>query len=53
MAGDKCRPGQGVPDCYEPPGLEGEVAMLATTVALAWREGRYVVVVDGPEFNLL
>lgn len=36
-----CRPGSEVPDCYEPP----EVGLLGTRLALAWREGRYVVVV--------
>lgn len=51
LAGNQCRPGHGVPECYEPPGLEGEAAGLATRVALAWREGRYVLVVDGPEFS--
>ena len=52
IASDECRPGRETPDCYEPPALEGDAAFLATTVALAWAEGRFVIVVDGPEFNL-
>lgn len=44
-AGPRCRPGPDTPDCYEPPGLEwGEGMGVAVRVALAWREGRYVVV---------
>ncbi|MDB4278255.1 hypothetical protein N9917_01495 [Deltaproteobacteria bacterium] len=52
MAGPNCRPGSETPDCYEPPFLESDAAFLATTVALAWAEGRFVIVVDGPEFSL-
>jgi hypothetical protein len=52
ISSDECRPGRDLPDCYEAPGLEGDAAILALTVALAWREGRFVIVVDGPEFNL-
>lgn len=48
-----CRPGKKMPDCYEPPGLaETEQQVLAATVALFWREGRYVLTVRGSEFSL-
>lgn len=48
-----CRPGPKLPDCYEPPRLaDPEAQRLATTVALAWRDGSYVVVVVGGEFSL-
>lgn len=47
-----CQPGPDLPDCYEPPGLEGPLRSAVTQVALAWREGRFVVVVNGPEFAL-
>lgn len=45
-----CLPCGRVPDCYEPPDLPMEVAMVARDVTLCWREGRYVVVVVGEEF---
>ena len=52
-AGEKCRPGPGMPDCYEPPGLDDpEARTAATLVAEAWAEGRYVVVIVGDEFSL-
>jgi len=41
-----CRPGKKLPDCFEAP---GEYSELASMVALTWAEGRYVVVVEGPE----
>lgn len=48
-----CRPGKKLPDCYEPPNVEDvNTLMLVTALALAWRDGWYVVVVDGPEFNV-
>jgi hypothetical protein len=42
-----CRPHKKVPECYEP------AIEVAARVALAWKEGRYVVVVQGPEFVLI
>lgn len=52
-AGVNCRPGHPkLPDCYEAPGLDGRGPLLASRVALAWREGFYVLVVEGAEFNL-
>lgn len=47
-----CRPGPKLPDCYEP-AVAAELQNLVHKVALAWRDGRYVLVVDGPEFALL
>ena len=57
---DLCRPGGkdknvlGPPDCYEPPIVRGTTAVidLFTTVALAWKEGRYTVVMTSDGFNL-
>jgi hypothetical protein len=43
----QCRPGVAVPDCYEAPGD----LPIATDVVLAWKEGRYVVVVGKGEFS--
>jgi hypothetical protein len=43
-----CRPGPDLPNCYEAPDLEWGAGLAeAVRVALAWREGRYVVVVEG------
>jgi hypothetical protein len=52
-ASPKCRPGKGLPDCYQPPGVDPEVQELVAKVALAWRDGCYVLVVAGDEFALL
>ena len=43
-----CRPGKNLPVCYEAPGSQSR---LASFVAQAWMEGRYVIVVDGAEFS--
>lgn len=45
-AAPHCRPGPKVPECYEAP------IPVASRVALAWREGRYVIVVNGKGFVL-
>jgi len=52
LAADKkvCHPCLEVPECYMAPGLSDDDAMLASLVILAWKEGRYVVIVDGDEF---
>jgi len=44
-----CRPSPELPDCYEAP---GDHSGLASAVALAWAEGRCVVVVEGAEFSI-
>jgi hypothetical protein len=50
MASEKCVPGTGeVPFCYEAP---GEHSRLASRVALAMDQGRYVIVLKSPEFTL-
>lgn len=41
-----CKPCAKLPLCYEPPLLEGDAKFAATMVAQAWKEGRYVIVVD-------
>ncbi len=47
-----CKAGSGkLPDCYEAPLLSVGQSLCATVVALAWNEGRYVVIVDGLEFS--
>ena len=51
-ASDKCEPGPNLPFCYSPPNLPEEARLPAAAVALAWQEGRYVVVVEGQEFSL-
>jgi len=49
----RCYVGSGdLPGCYVAPLLGPEAAMLALVVAMAWNEGRYVVVVEGGEFVL-
>jgi len=47
-----CQPGPKLPACYSPPGLPGEAVRSAATVAAAWSEGRYVIIVEGPEFSV-
>jgi len=48
-----CHPCLKMPDCYEPPGLgDFETRRAAVVVALCWKEGRYVVIVEGDEFSL-
>ena len=50
---EKCLPGSGeVPACFEVPIKDFEVRKLASMVARAFDEGRYVVVVEGEEFSL-
>lgn len=46
-----CQPGQKLPDCYEPPNLPEDATSIARLVALAWRDGIYVVLVEGKEFS--
>lgn len=46
-----CHPCRKLPDCYIPPGLPETLSYTANLVAQAWKEGRYVIVVDGQEFS--
>lgn len=48
-----CRPGRGMPDCYEPPDADGDLSWAVSTALLDLRAGRFVVVVAGSEFVLL
>lgn len=51
MSGPHCLPGSTkMPDCYVPPAEDRGLRAAATAVAMAWDEGRYVFLVDGPEF---
>ena len=52
-AGALCIPGPKMPDCYEAPGFDLAASLVASTVALAWRDGFYVVVVEGDGFVVL
>lgn len=46
-----CYPGSGsLPSCYEAPTEHRQARLMATAVGQAWDEGRYVFVVEGPEF---
>jgi len=51
IATSDCVPGPKLPACYVPPGLSGEAARAAATVAEAWASGRYVIIVEGAEFS--
>lgn len=45
-----CNPGSSLmPACYVPPSEDASRRGLLGVIARAWAEGRYVVVVDGPE----
>lgn len=44
-----CRPGPKLPTCYEPP---NDPTGVLLDIALAWRDGIYVVIVDGKEFSI-
>lgn len=52
-ASPQCLPGPKLPDCYQPPGADPAAQEMAAVVALAWRDGYYVVLVDGEEFSLV
>lgn len=48
----KCHPSKALPECYAAPGLPPDAMAVAAFVALAWRDNRYVIVVEGHEFSL-
>lgn len=51
-ASPTCRPGpDSPPGCYEPSGVPTPDASAVTTMVMAWKEGRYVLVVKGAEFS--
>ena len=48
---NQCFPCLKVPVCYAAPKLSEEQQVAANAVVLAWKEGRYVIVVQGGEFS--
>lgn len=46
----QCVPNEETPECYDPPNLDPETAHFVREVVMAWKENRYVVVVEGKEF---
>ena len=51
MGDRRCRPGTGqLPVCYWAPDSDRAIADAAASVALAWDEGRYVIVLEGDGF---
>lgn len=53
MASIACRPGhRKMPECYEAPLPDPTASHVAGLVTMAWKEGRYVVVVEGDGWNL-
>ena len=45
-----CQPGPLVPDCWTVPGIKGDDTLAFIETVLAWRDGKYVVIVSGKEF---
>lgn len=52
MASRHCVPGPKLPSCFVPPAVPSEALLATATVATAWAEGRYVLIVEGAEFSL-
>lgn len=51
MSGPHCLPGSTqLPECYVAPTEDRALGRMAEVVAAAWDEGRYVFLVEGPEF---
>lgn len=51
MGDGRCRPGTGkLPICYWAPDNEASIADAAASVALAWDEGRFVIIIEGEAF---
>jgi len=48
----KCIPSGPPPDCYEAPDEKASVSDAATSLVLLWKQGAWVVVVDGGEFSI-
>lgn len=48
---EDCNPCAKIPECYIPPQLDKDQQVAASLVVLAWKENRYVIVVEGAEFN--
>lgn len=47
-----CQPVISMPDCYIPPDLPEGAQTAGNSLLLSWRNGVYVLLVDGPEFSL-
>jgi len=47
-----CRPGVEIPECYEPDVEDMDLEEALYEVVMAWKAGRYVLVIEGPEFSL-
>jgi len=45
-----CIPCTKLPECYNPPGFDPEDQGIISEIAIAWRDGQYVIVVQGEEF---
>jgi len=52
MVTPHCYPCQKLPDCYEAPLSTPDASHVAALVAMAWKEGRYIVVVEGREWSV-
>ena len=48
----RCLPNKKLPECWIPDNVEDEARRALSIVTLAWVEDRYVVIVEGAEFNL-
>lgn len=46
-----CRPGYEVPECYEVLVEDPALGDALYEVVMAWKNNRYVIVVEGPEFS--
>ena len=52
MAGANCYPCEEVPDCYEAQNFSMSEVVLLTSLVLLWKEGAYVIRVEGGEFTV-
>ena len=53
MANNGCHVEKQLPDCFEIQGAQGKFDAAGTQVLLSWRDGFYVIVVEGSEFSLI
>ncbi|MBD3262160.1 MAG: hypothetical protein GF334_10930 [Candidatus Altiarchaeales archaeon] len=49
---DICRPGPETPECYEPDVEDIDFEEALYEVVMGWKEGYYVLVIEGSEFSL-
>jgi hypothetical protein len=50
--GPNCHPCAKMPDCFRPETENPDQELAVTLVLLTWRNGSYVIVVEGAEFTL-